>query len=165
MTIENAKAEMLEKLSAHAEKFNALGFIASVRTYYTDKALAEHEELRRGSETLWCELIIRCEGMGEDDGLIYDLYADIAKDGENIKETQEDSAGIIESALTELYGVLSESDDPKARFMEEYERATAEFNAEIKEFNRKLRRMKFVAYGAAAVAVIAIATVFITSLL
>ena len=163
MTIENAKAEMLASLTAHAEKFSSLGFITSVRSYYTDKSLEEHEELCRGAETLWCELSVRCEGMDEDDGLVYDLYADLERDGVNIKENEENE-GVIETALTDLYNALAEAPDPTERFMEEYRKATEEFDAEMAEFERKLKRMKYISYGAAAVAIVAIVIIFLVTL-
>lgn len=165
MNIECAKAQMYERMAAHAEKFAALGFRASVRVYYTDKSLSEYDEYKKGCDTLWCDLQISTPEMEEDDGLIYGLFAEIDKNGTEIKDAAPKNESQIENTLNELYAEASESDDPKASFSKEYERITQEFNEKMNEFESKMKRLKYLSYAAIGVILISIAAVFIASLL
>ena len=164
MTVENKRAEMLEVMNGYAEKFAGLGFSTAVRAYYTNKSLEEHTEPRRGDETLWCELLIKCEGMDAGDGLVFDLFADIARDGVNVKDADNEAEASVKETLDTLYAELVEAPDPNARFMEEYQRAQAEFDAEMAVFERKFKRLRYLSLGAAAIVVICIVIIFISSL-
>lgn len=163
MTIEAAREKILATMNGHAEKFKNLGFITTVRTYYTDKSLGETDTLTRSAETLWCDLLISSENMSDGDGLLYSLYADIDKDGINIKEPVENEEAIT-SALNELYATLSEAESPTERFMEEYEHATAKYASEIKLLEKRLNRLKYLSYAAVGITVITIFIIFVLSL-
>ena len=164
MTIENKRAEMLEVMTEYAEKFTSLGFITGVRSYYTDKSLEEHTEIRRGSETLWCELLIKCEGMDDSDGLVFDLFADIERDRINVKEADSDAELSVKATLDELYETLTEAPDPNARFMEEYKKAQDEFDEQMREFEKKFKRLRYLSLGAAAIVIICVIIIFVASL-
>lgn len=164
MTVQNAKSELLSRINEYAEKFSALGLITETRVYYTDKSLREHEQLCRGIETLWCELSVRCENIESEDALLYSFFRDIERDGETVKEADIQADSETAEALDELYGALSSADEPIARFMEEYERTCAEFNAQMEAFEKKLQKIRRLSYIATGIVVLMIAVIFILSL-
>jgi hypothetical protein len=163
MTVSTAKAEMLQKMTEYAERFSDLGFITSVRSYFTDKALEESEMQKRGSETLWCELSVRAEG-GEDDAIVFDLFRDLTKSGDEVITDAANSDSETFAAIEELYTTLSDADEPVARFNEEYSRISEQFGAEMKEFEKKLKRLKILSLAAVAIVLISIGAVLIASL-
>ena len=165
MTIENAVKEMSARLAAHAEKFKALGFLADTRVYYTDKSLAEHTEMKKGCLTVWCELKISVPDMEAEDGLIYELYSDIDKNGTDIKAIGDDAKCEIEEALSELYSTLSEAEDAKAAFLTEYHRVSLEFDEKMAEFEKKITRLRYLSIAAIGVVAIALIATLIASLL
>ena len=165
MTIENAITEMTARMSAHAEKFAALGFRAEIKVYYTDKSLEEYTEMKKGCSTVWCELKISTPDMEENDGLIYELYADIDKNGTDIKDGEQLVESEIENALSELYSAVSEASDPKAAFLTEYARASAEFDEKIKEFEKKITKLRHVSIAAVGIVAVLLIIVLICSLL
>ena len=165
MNIENARSEMIERMQVHAEKFDKLGFNATVRTYFTDKSLAEYDEFRRGCVTLWCELKISTPEMQDTDGIIYELYADIDKNGSDIKDAEPKNESEVEVALTELYTSLCESDDPKKTFLSEYARISKEFEERMLEFEKKITKLRYISLAAVGVVILCAAIFFISSLL
>ncbi len=165
MNIETARAEMIARMQAHAEKFAELGFNATVRTYFTDKALAEYDEFKRGCVTLWCELKISTHEMQDEDGIIYELYADIDKNGTDIKNSEPKNESEIEAALTELYTSLCEPENAQDAFLSEYARISEEFDARMQEFEKKITRLRYLSLTAVGVVILCAAIFFISSLL
>ena len=164
MDIETAKVQMTEKMHSHAKKFISLGFRADVRVYFTDKSLFEHEELHSGCDTLWCELKISSPDMQEGHGLIYELYADIDKNGTDIKTYKAKNTGEIDSALEELYLSLSESDNPIQLFTQKYEEAVIDFDEQMRLFDLRMKRIKYISFGAFSVVLLISLIIFILSL-
>lgn len=165
MTIENAINEMTARMTAHSERFAALGFLTQVRVYYTDKSLEEYENMKKGCTTVWCELKISTPEMNEDDGLIYELYSDIDKNGTDIKNIEDGEKSEIEEALNELYAAVSDSDNPKEAFLSEYERASAEFDEKMKEFEKRITKLRYLSLAACGIVAISLIAVLIASLL
>lgn len=165
MTIENAITEMSARLSAHAEKFKALGFLADIKVYYTDKSLNEYTEMKKGCLTVWCELKISTQEIDADDGLIYELYADIDKNGTDIKAIGDDAKSEIEEALCELYSTLSSSEDAKTAFLTEYQRVSLEFDEKMAEFEKKIKKLRYLSIAAVGGVAVSLIIAFIASLL
>lgn len=164
MTVINAKEEMLRKMTEYAERFSTLGFITSVRSYFTDKTLEESEIQKKSSETLWCELVIRTEDGGEDNAIVFDLFRDLNKAGDEIINEADNRDSETFEAIEELFSALSSADEPVARFNEEYSRISEQFNTEMKEFEKKLKRLKFLSLAAVAIVLISIGAILIASL-
>ncbi len=165
MTLENAIAEMSARMQANAERFASLGFLTDVRVYYTNKSLEEYECKNKGCNTVWCELKISTPDLEKNDGLIYELYADIDKNGTDIKSTEAVNKSEIETALDELYSAVSEADDPKQVFLCEYERVSAEFDEKMREFEKRISKLRYLSAAAVGIVVISLIIVLIASLL
>ena len=139
-------------MTSYAERFEALGLRASVRIYFSDKMLSEYDEVKKGCTTMWCELKLSTPEM-EEDGLLYELFADLDKSTTQIKDGEPTNESEIEKALDELYEALRNDEDPISKFAEEYERVNREFDEKMSEFEKKMRRLKIISYIAMGVVV------------
>ena len=127
--------------------------------------MIRYENMKKGCTTVWCELKISTPEMNKDDGLIYELYSDIDKNGTDIKNTEDGEKSEIEEALNELYAAVSDSDNPKEAFISEYERASAEFDEKMKEFEKRITKLRYLSLAACGIVAISLIAVLIASLL
>ena len=137
MTLLEAKSVMEAVMTEYAEKFRALGIIAEVRTYYTDKKLTEYPAPSNDSRAVWCDLTIGAPEIDEDDYIIFSLSAEIKRgsyEPEGIKELKWELDRIVEE--------LSASENPVAYLIEECEKTKRECEASMAEFEKKLEKMR-----------------------
>lgn len=160
MNVKIAREKIEEVIKAGAERLSAAGLKTKVRSFYTDKNLAETEEFSPKVILLFGDVAFGYESMDFDDYCNYSICCEVKSAEVNEKEL-EDGIAEFNKEIDKVIEKVSSATSPESVIEEISKQQTEDAEIAAREFAKEMRKIKFKLYGAIGAIVVIIAAVLI----
>ena len=160
MRVEEARALITSTVLEAIELSKEKGFIASGKTYYSDKALRECANFSEDAILVFGAIKLGIADMDEDDFCTYALCVE-TKVGMVNDEELEKEIGEFKENVNNLISEISSAPSPADKIREINLRQEEEAEKSMQEFDLEMRKMKLKLYSALAVIGVIVAAIII----
>ena len=160
MNVKIAREKIEEAIKAGAERLSAAGLKTKVRSFYTDKNLAETDEFSPKVILLFGDVAFGYESMDFDDYCNYSICCEVKSAEVNEKEL-EDGIAEFNKEIDKVIEKVSSATSPESVIEEISKQQTEDAEIAAREFAKEMRKIKFKLYGAIGAIVVIIAAVLI----
>ena len=160
MNVEQARETIKNTVAEAAALCKEKGFIASAKTYYSDKTLRECRDFSENVILVFGAVKFGLDGMDDEDLCTYGLCVETKLGKVDDEELEKEIANFKES-ITSLIDEISNAPSPTDKIREINLRQEEEAEAAGREFELEMKKMKLKLYSALAVIGVIVAAIII----